>query len=107
MHPPPSPPCATPVVVAAVVWVVGTMSDHLMPDERSQRDVEMDRTTLLLHGTTDAMVWVQEWCRIAREVEARGESLIDEGWMVGWFGNAMGVAEMHALRDGKSGGLPS
>lgn len=70
------------------------MSDHLMPDERSQKDLEMDRTTLLLHSTDDVALWAREWCRIAREIEGRGESVIDEGWMIGWFANAMGVAEM-------------
>lgn len=68
------------------------MRDHLMPDERSQNDVEMDETTRRLHGTTDAMVWAQEWCRIAREIEVGGGSAIDEGWMVGWFANAMEIA---------------
>lgn len=70
------------------------MSDHLMPDERSRKDAEMDRTTFLLHSTDDAATWATEWCRIAREIEGRGESVIDEGWMIGWFANAMGVAEM-------------
>jgi MarR-like DNA-binding transcriptional regulator SgrR of sgrS sRNA len=74
------------------------MADHLMPDERTQKDREMDSTTLLLHGTDDAMVWAKEWCRIAREIEARGESLVDEGWMVGWFANAMEIAVAHNAR---------
>lgn len=54
--------------------------------------------TKKLHGTTDAMVWATEWCRIAREIEASEDGeLIDEGWMVGWFANAMCVAEDHAV----------
>jgi diacylglycerol kinase family enzyme len=42
-----------------------------------------------LHATTDARAWAQEWCRIAREISARGDDLIDEGWMIGWFANAI------------------
>lgn len=59
-----------------------------MPDEVTQR----------LYATTDAMVWAQEWCKIAREIQARGDEIIDEGWMVGWFANAMCVAEDHLKR---------
>lgn len=41
--------------------------------------------------TTDAQVWAREWCRIAREIEAAddGREVIDEGWMIGWFANAI------------------
>jgi hypothetical protein len=65
----------------------------------------MDPTTKLLHSTTDARVWAREWCRIAREgmgpeaiatlpapVSIALDALIDEGWMIGWFANAMCVA---------------
>lgn len=72
----------------------------MMPDERPQQDAEMDRATLRLHGTDDAMRWAEEWCRIAREIDAAddGRMVIDEGWMVGWFANAMGVAESFCRR---------
>lgn len=51
--------------------------------------------TAKLYGTTDAMVWAEEWCKIAREIEAAddGREVIDEGWMVGWFANAFAAAE--------------
>jgi hypothetical protein len=42
--------------------------------------------------TTDAMVWAQEWCKVARQIATREQSwaaLDDEGWMVGWFANAI------------------
>ena len=69
----------------------------MMPDERSQHDSEMDQTTLRLHGTDDAMVWAKEWVATAAVMLARTNgntlTLLDEGWMVGWFANAMGVAE--------------
>lgn len=42
-----------------------------------------------LHSTTDAMVWAEEWCKIAREIVAAddGRQLIDQDWMAGWFAN--------------------
>lgn len=48
-----------------------------------------------LLATTDATVWATQWCRIARQIEAAddGRKVIDEGWMVGWFANAMGAQE--------------
>ena len=44
-----------------------------------------------LHSTTDARVWAQEWCRIARDIEATDDDrrVIDEGWMIAWFANAI------------------
>lgn len=45
-----------------------------------------------LYATTDAMVWAEKWCRIARDLRDAGQEIIDEGWMVGWFANAMAVA---------------
>lgn len=74
----------------------------MMPDERSQQDIEMDEATLRLHSTDDARVWAKVWVAIAREVLARSNgnplTLLDEGWMVGWFANAMGVAESFSRR---------
>jgi hypothetical protein len=55
-----------------------------------------------LLSTTDAMVWAKEWVRTAREIQARGGDVFDEGWMVGWFANAMETAARearHNLRD--------
>jgi hypothetical protein len=42
--------------------------------------------------TTDAMVWAEEWCKIATKIAIREQilgRLVDEGWMVGWFANAI------------------
>jgi hypothetical protein len=42
--------------------------------------------------TTDAMVWAEEWCKIATKIAIREQTwvaLVDEGWMVGWFANAI------------------
>jgi hypothetical protein len=46
---------------------------------------------LLAHIGTDAMRWAEAWCRIAREIEQAddGRLIVDEGWMVGWFANAI------------------
>lgn len=55
----------------------------------------MDAMTQRLLSTTDAMVWAEEWCRTAAEIQDAGGEIIDEGWMVGWFANAMGTQESH------------
>jgi hypothetical protein len=49
----------------------------------------MDNLNLI--DTTDARIWANEWVRIAREIEAAddGRTVIDEGWMIGWFANAL------------------
>ncbi len=46
-----------------------------------------------LLGTTDMMVWAEEFCRIfggfvVTPVEVRGAQAIDPGTMVSWFANA-------------------
>jgi lipopolysaccharide biosynthesis regulator YciM len=45
-----------------------------------------------LLATTDAMVWAEEWCASATKIVAEGRSLIDPGWMVTWFANAIETA---------------
>ena len=57
----------------------------------------LDETTARLYATTNASVWAAEWCRIAREIEAADDDrqVIDDGWMIGWFANAMCVAIDH------------
>jgi hypothetical protein len=62
--------------------------------ERSMTDEEL--TQKLLHATTDAQVWAQEWIKIASLM--RRDQILDEGWMIGWFANAMCVAEDHLRR---------
>jgi hypothetical protein len=53
-----------------------------------------------LYATTDARVWAQEWCKIAREIEEADDDrqVIDEGWMIGWFANAIENAKIHEQR---------
>jgi hypothetical protein len=55
--------------------------------------------------TTDAMVWAEEFCRIfdgydirKEELEGRTTPCVDPGTMVGWFANAMAVAEREATQ---------
>jgi hypothetical protein len=60
--------------------------------------VTNDSITEKLHSTTDAMVWAKEFCRILRENDIRLED-IDEGWMVGWFANAMVTQEAETRRE--------
>lgn len=47
--------------------------------------------TKLLHATDSAAVWAEEWCKVAREITVRDgwTALLDEGWMIGWFANAI------------------
>lgn len=47
--------------------------------------------TKYLIGNTDAVVWAEEWCEVAREIaEDKDErEVIDEGWMIGWFAHAI------------------
>jgi hypothetical protein len=45
----------------------------------------------MLLSTTDASVWAREFCAIAGTL---GHPNIDEGWMIGWFANAMAAQKM-------------
>jgi hypothetical protein len=45
-----------------------------------------------LLATTDAQFWARKWCEIALDLRDAGQEIIDEGWMIGWFANAMCVA---------------
>jgi hypothetical protein len=50
----------------------------------------------------DARDWAVAWCKIAREIEAAndGRTVIDEGWMISWFANAiMRGYDEHARRE--------
>lgn len=51
-----------------------------------------------LFATTDASVWAEEWCRIAISLDLDGRPVIDEGWMIGWFANAIETAKSHERR---------
>ena len=44
-----------------------------------------------LHATTDASVWASEFNKAAQRL---GYSPMDEGWLIGWFANAMLTQEM-------------
>jgi hypothetical protein len=44
------------------------------------------------------MVWATEWCIVARKLEYLGKPLIDEGWMVGWFANAIEIGREAGYR---------
>ena len=48
-------------------------------------------TASQLLATTDAAVWAEQFCLIAKDL---GLEDIDEGWMIGWFANAMAAQEM-------------
>ncbi len=50
-----------------------------------------------LQATTDAAVWASEFNQTAQRL---GYSPMDEGWLIGWFANAMLAKEM-AIRRAK------
>jgi hypothetical protein len=50
-----------------------------------QEDDHMTDGELLAYMGDDAAKWASEFCKIARDL---GHD-IDEGWMIGWFANAI------------------
>lgn len=50
-----------------------------------------------LFNTTDAAVWAATFCKMVRE----GKDATDEGWLVGWFANAMGAVEAALYAQGR------
>jgi hypothetical protein len=50
-----------------------------------------------MNATTDAAVWASEFNSVAQRL---GYSPMDEGWLIGWFANAMFAQEM-AIRRAK------
>ena len=48
-----------------------------------------------LQATTDAAVWAIEFNSVAQRL---GYSPMDEGWLIGWFANAMFAKEMAIRR---------
>jgi hypothetical protein len=59
----------------------------------------MDMDYNYLHSTTDAQEWAKAWCEIATRLQSEDVSLIDEGWMIGWFANAIMVGYGAGKRD--------
>ena len=44
---------------------------------------------LLIYMGTDAAKWAAEWVKRANQLVASNGHLIDEGWMISWFANAI------------------
>lgn len=81
----------------------GVVGEAAMNEENA---MESDVQVLARMGT-NGQAWAQEWCRTAREILSREgmgpeaiaaspapvsialDALIDEGWMIGWFANAI------------------
>ena len=77
----------TPELAAMVVEAVNSRAGSVPPEPGA------------LHATTDAQVWARAWCAIARRLHAEGEDLIDEGWMIGWFANAIETGRSAGAQD--------
>jgi hypothetical protein len=49
-----------------------------------------------LHSTMDARVWAREFNRVAQTL---GYPEMDDGWLIGWFANAIMTGHDHAVRE--------
>lgn len=61
-------------------------------------DVARDDVALELHNTTDAQVWARQFIAIISDEKYPGADPYDEGFMIGWFANAITAGEIHANR---------
>jgi hypothetical protein len=55
-------------------------------DGRMSNYTEMNEPELLAALGDDASKWATAWCQTAKKL---GHGEIDEGWMIGWFANAI------------------
>lgn len=56
-----------------------------------------------LHATTDARAWAEGFTETWRRVQ--GDEPPDEGWMLGWFANAIEAGRSAGVRDGEGRAL--
>lgn len=49
-----------------------------------------------LYATTDGAVWAKEFCDVAK----RNGADLDEGWVIGWFANAIETGRTHGQKFG-------
>lgn len=73
----------------------GTVDESYQPTAEEQAGHDQRAR---LYTSADAQVWAQEWCANARTIVADGGEAIDEGWMIGWFANAMWVGEIQGAK---------
>lgn len=43
----------------------------------------------VLHTTMDAQVWAQQFKATAERLRALGQDVLDDGWLIAWFANAI------------------
>lgn len=43
----------------------------------------------VLHTTMDARVWAQQFKATAERLAAQGSDILDDGWLISWFANAI------------------
>jgi hypothetical protein len=57
--------------------------------------MSIDPNDLVRDQDTDAKHWAESWVGIAQDILIRHDwdphALLDEGWMIGWFANAIEV----------------
>lgn len=94
------------------VWVQ-VPEDEVEPDAKDPKDEADSESsssqsrTERLYSTDDALIWAEEWCEVAKELIESSrtipkpfalDKLIDVGWMIGWFANAMATAAQKERR---------
>lgn len=66
----------------------------------------MDPVVERLHATTDAKIWAEEFMRVVGDMVADGHSVdhpLTEGFMIGWFANAIETGRAVGARVDGSG----
>jgi len=77
---------ADPAGVAHVMAIAYEMLGDVLKQE------DLASMTERLYATSDAAVWADEFCRVARGIGVDPNDPEFEGWMTGWFANAMQTA---------------
>lgn len=71
-------------------WIVN-------PNDAAEKANSVTPSGVKLNNTTDPMVWASEFVKIFQS-KSVGNSVVDEGLMVGWFANAMMAREIEIER---------
>lgn len=64
-------------------------------------EVAQSADTVRLYATTDAKVWAEEFMKVVRSKWDGTRLPVNEGFMIGWFANAIETAKAHARNDGE------
>lgn len=59
---------------------------------------EIDMAEFYAYVRDDAVKWAAEFCKTARDLGVVG---LDEGWVIGWFANAIETSHDLRLRENR------